>query len=270
MMPQLADARREWPRLRWQALARLRAAVFPKGVLTRAPDDVLANASWRPGHALRAPGEDGVVLARRRSSSLASGLRPGPLRGLIRFAAHLREPGVRPGFAPWRTFRAAPLLVLCGRLQIRTRLEGGAPAARHGTCAGVGVARAHSGLAEGLMRSSSGCSRLHQALVVERASVMRSALTPSEQALWALLRQKQLGVWFRRQVPIGRFIADFAAVGVRLVVEVDGGYHAERRAADVRRDRALARLGYRVLRLEAALVLEQPLEAIARVRTALA
>lgn len=98
---------------------------------------------------------------------------------------------------------------------------------------------------------------------------MRSALTPSEQALWALLRDKQLGVWFRRQVPIGRFIADFAAVGVRLVVEVDGGYHANRRAADARRDRALARLGYRVLRLEAALVLEHPLVALARVRAVL-
>jgi very-short-patch-repair endonuclease len=119
------------------------------------------------------------------------------------------------------------------------------------------------------MRSSFSCSRAHQALVVARAAAMRSALTPSERALWALLRGKQLGVWFRRQVQLGRFIADFAAVGARLVVEVDGGYHAERRAADARRDRALARLGYRVLRLEAALVLEQPLEALARVREAL-
>jgi very-short-patch-repair endonuclease len=99
---------------------------------------------------------------------------------------------------------------------------------------------------------------------------MHSAPTPSEQALWAMLRGKQLGVWFRRQVPLGRFIADFAAVGARLVVEVDGGYHADRRAADARRDRALARLGYRVLRLEVALVLERPLEACARVREALA
>jgi very-short-patch-repair endonuclease len=54
------------------------------------------------------------------------------------------------------------------------------------------------------------------------------------------------------------------------VVEVDGGYHVERRAADARRDAALARLGYRVLRLEAALVLEQPSEALARIREALA
>ena len=119
------------------------------------------------------------------------------------------------------------------------------------------------------MRPSFNYSRAHQALVVERAAAMRSALTPSEQALWALIRGKQLGVWFRRQVPLGRFIADFAAVGARLVVEVDGGYHASRRVADARRDRALARLGYRVLRLDAALVLEQPLEARARVREAL-
>ena len=101
------------------------------------------------------------------------------------------------------------------------------------------------------MRPSFSCSRALQALVIERAAAMRSALTPSERALWVLLRDKQLGVWFRRQVPMGRYIADFAAVGVRLVVEVDGGYHAHRRAADARRDRALARLGYRVLRVEA-------------------
>jgi very-short-patch-repair endonuclease len=99
---------------------------------------------------------------------------------------------------------------------------------------------------------------------------MRAAPTASEQALWALLRQGQLGVWFHRQVPLGRFIADFAALDARLVVEVDGGYHAGRCAADARRDRALARLGFRVLRLEAALVIAQPLDAVARVRAALA
>jgi very-short-patch-repair endonuclease len=119
------------------------------------------------------------------------------------------------------------------------------------------------------MRQSSKHSRAHQALVVQRAAGMREALTPSEQRLWAVLRGGQLGVWFRRQVPLGRFIADFAAVSAGLVVEVDGGYHARRGAADARRDRALARLGYRVLRLEAALVLEHPLEAAAVVREAL-
>jgi very-short-patch-repair endonuclease len=67
-----------------------------------------------------------------------------------------------------------------------------------------------------------------------------------------------------------RFIVDFAAPAERLVVEVDGAYHARRRAADARRDRVLRRLGYRVLRLEAQLVLERPEEAVALVVAALA
>jgi very-short-patch-repair endonuclease len=120
------------------------------------------------------------------------------------------------------------------------------------------------------MRAASKYTRTHQALVIGRAAAMRSSPTSSEQALWALLRGKQLGVWFRRQVPLGRFIADFAAASARLVVEVDGGYHTARRAADAQRDHALARLGYRVLRLAADEVREQPLEAVARVREALA
>jgi very-short-patch-repair endonuclease len=98
---------------------------------------------------------------------------------------------------------------------------------------------------------------------------MRSCLTPSEQALWQLLRGRRLGVTFRRQVPVGRYIADFRAPARRLIVEVDGGYHHRRRVVDARRDRNLARLGYRVLRLPAALVMAQPTEALALVVAAL-
>jgi very-short-patch-repair endonuclease len=54
-----------------------------------------------------------------------------------------------------------------------------------------------------------------------------------------------------------------------LVVEVDGRHHEQRRASDARRDRKLARLGYRVLRLEAQLVLRQLPVALALVREAL-
>jgi very-short-patch-repair endonuclease len=117
--------------------------------------------------------------------------------------------------------------------------------------------------------SSSKQFRAHHALVVQRAIGLRAATTASEQALWLYLRGGQLGVWFRRQVVLGRFIADFAAPAARLVVEVDGGYHVTRRSADAQRNRALARLGYRVLRLEAALVMQQALVAVARVREAL-
>jgi len=112
--------------------------------------------------------------------------------------------------------------------------------------------------------------RRHQALVVGHAAHMRSAPTPSEAALWDHLRGGQFGVWFRRQVVVGRFVADFAAASVKLVVEVDGSSHTRRAAADARRDRALARLGWRVERLPAALVLQQPFEAVALVRAALA
>jgi len=106
--------------------------------------------------------------------------------------------------------------------------------------------------------------RPHTSAIVElRARQMRSWLTPSEQALWELIRGRRLGVQFRRQVPIGRFIVDFLAPAQRLILEVDGGHHARRVVADERRDRVLRRLGYRVLRLSAALVLSKPQEALA-------
>jgi very-short-patch-repair endonuclease len=79
-------------------------------------------------------------------------------------------------------------------------------------------------------------------------------------------------VEFRRQVVIGeKFIVDFVAPRQKLVVEIDGrAYHDRRRAADARRDRKLARLGYRVLRLEADLVTYNLPEAVARIASALA
>ena len=107
-----------------------------------------------------------------------------------------------------------------------------------------------------------------QALLAERAHAMRHAPMPPEALLWRYLSGSKLGVAFRRQVPLGgRYIADFVAPRQRVVVEVDGAHHASRVTADARRDRALGRLGYRVLRLPAALVLRQPLVAVARIRS---
>ena len=106
-----------------------------------------------------------------------------------------------------------------------------------------------------------------------RAAGMREGGTASERALWQLLRGGQLGVPFRRQVPVlGRCIVDFLALGQRLVVEVDGPYHAQeaRRRADARRDRRLEKAGYRVLRLPAAEVLDEPERVRALVMAALA
>jgi len=116
-----------------------------------------------------------------------------------------------------------------------------------------------------LLTSRPGAAR--QALLAERAAGMRHSPTSSEARLFEAVRGRRLGVAFRRQVPLlGRFIVDLLAPEVRLVVEIDGGYHAERHAADARRDRALERAGYRVLRLEAELVMRDLPEAVARVR----
>ena len=106
-------------------------------------------------------------------------------------------------------------------------------------------------------------------LLAARAAAMRATLTPSEQRLWQAISGRKLGVSFKRQVVLGNFIVDFCAPAAHLVVEVDGGYHARRSSADQRRDRTLARAGYRVLRLEAELVLSELPLAIALVRHAL-
>jgi leucyl-tRNA synthetase len=108
------------------------------------------------------------------------------------------------------------------------------------------------------------------ALLEARAHGMRCSLTRSEALLWARIRGRRLGVVFRRQVPLlGRFIADFLAPAERLVIEVDGGCHGEQARADERRDAVLARAGYRVLRLDAALVMRDVETAVELVRAAL-
>ena len=80
----------------------------------------------------------------------------------------------------------------------------------------------------------------------------------------------QTGVWFHRQVVVGgRYIADFVAPRARLIVEVDGAYHARRGTADARRDRTLAQRGYKVLRLDAELVAKHPEQALTLIHAAL-
>jgi very-short-patch-repair endonuclease len=61
--------------------------------------------------------------------------------------------------------------------------------------------------------------------------------------LWTQLSGSKLGVGFRRQYVVGKFVVDFAAPSRRLAVEVDGSYHASRSAGDAARDAKLARLG---------------------------
>jgi very-short-patch-repair endonuclease len=77
---------------------------------------------------------------------------------------------------------------------------------------------------------------------------LRREATEVEKILWQALRER-LAPWkFRRQHPIGNRIADFACPARKLVIELDGGQHAERMAEDEQRSAELARHGYRVLR----------------------
>lgn len=83
---------------------------------------------------------------------------------------------------------------------------------------------------------------------VSHARALRRRMTDAETHLWRALRAQQLcGAKFRRQVPFGPYILDFACHAARLVIEVDGGQHAES-ASDIKRDRYIEASGYRVLR----------------------
>ena len=81
-----------------------------------------------------------------------------------------------------------------------------------------------------------------------RAQRLRREMAGAERKLWLVLRNRQMdGVKFRRQQPIGPFIADFVCQERRLIIEADGGQHAES-SADAQRTAFLQSRGYRILR----------------------
>ena len=77
---------------------------------------------------------------------------------------------------------------------------------------------------------------------------LRRDLTEAERRLWKRLRNHQLGGWaFRRQHPIPPYIVDLACVEAHVVIEIDGGQHADSES-DRKRDADLATAGWRVIR----------------------
>ncbi len=83
-----------------------------------------------------------------------------------------------------------------------------------------------------------------------QAKHLRSRQTDAEQRLWYHLRAHRfMGLKFKRQKPVGRYIVDFICEERRLIVEVDGGQHAQQTGYDRQRDTWLRERGYRVLRV---------------------
>ena len=84
---------------------------------------------------------------------------------------------------------------------------------------------------------------------IHKARALRSNPTHVERQLWWRLRYRQIeGYKFRRQRPIGPYIVDFVCLEMKLIIEVDGGQHSDRKVYDEARDRWLTSQGYRVLR----------------------
>jgi very-short-patch-repair endonuclease len=92
---------------------------------------------------------------------------------------------------------------------------------------------------------------MNSSLSTQRAKALRKHSTDAEKLLWRYLRAKQLGgVKFRRQQPIGKYIVDFVCFSHKLVIELDGGQHAQlhERRKDRYRDAWLKDQGFKVLR----------------------
>jgi very-short-patch-repair endonuclease len=95
--------------------------------------------------------------------------------------------------------------------------------------------------------------------LVQLARKMRSEPTDPEKWLWSCLRARQLGgAKFRRQRPLGRYIADFCCDEAKLVVELDGDIHKEQAEYDRTRDEMLAAAGYQILRFANEAILNEP------------
>ena len=86
-------------------------------------------------------------------------------------------------------------------------------------------------------------------LIRTRARALRKNPTEAEKVLWGQLRMWQCeGHKFRRQQPIGKYIVDFLCFEKRLIIELDGGQHADQSSYDAERDAWLRGQGFSVLR----------------------
>ena len=99
---------------------------------------------------------------------------------------------------------------------------------------------------------------------------LRRRLTEPEQLLWKQLRNRQLlGFKFRRQHPIGPYVADFACLNSRLVIELDGRLHDKYTAYDETRTTFLETKGFTVVRFRNIEIYRQRSAVLATIQAAL-
>jgi very-short-patch-repair endonuclease len=82
---------------------------------------------------------------------------------------------------------------------------------------------------------------------IAKAKKSRRLQTDAESLIWHRIRNRQLGHKFRRQAPIGIYTVDFLCIELKLVIEIDGGQHAENQKDEIRTE-FLNGLGYKVIR----------------------
>ena len=103
-------------------------------------------------------------------------------------------------------------------------------------------------------REKASCDGAH-----DRARALRQNMTDAERSIWRILRSAQVdGHRFRRQVPFGKYIADFVCHSTRLIIEIDGGQHERLSPDEAKRTRFLEDQGYRILRFWNNEVLSNP------------
>lgn len=95
---------------------------------------------------------------------------------------------------------------------------------------------------------------------------LRNTPTATEQILWKTLKQSQLGVRFRRQHGVGKYVVDFYAPSIKLGIELDGDSHfqAGKQKRDEQRDKVIQSYGVKVLRFTDTQVLQE-LESVVQV-----
>ena len=85
--------------------------------------------------------------------------------------------------------------------------------------------------------------------LIKHAKSLRKNFTKAEALLWNKIRSRQLeGIKFRRQQPIENYIVDFISFEKRIIIELDGGQHADQKREDQKRDKLLSENGFTVLR----------------------